>query len=63
MFARFQKLPIQAKGNLISIDVVGIERHGVLRPLVWETVVSAHGEWAGRDQDHRSAIESSTRFD
>jgi len=63
MFPRFQKLPIEAEGDLIPIDVVGIKRHGVFRPLVWETVVSAHGEWAGRDKDHRSTIESSTRLD
>lgn len=63
MFRRFQKLPIETEGDFIPIDIIGIKRDGVFRPLVWETVMTTHGEWAGRDENHRSAIESSAHLD
>src|SRR5256886_1997011 len=63
MFFRFQKLLIEAEGDFIAVNGVGIKRHGVFRPFVWEAVVTPHGEWTGRDENHRSAIPPSTSLD
>src|SRR6185295_5590764 len=49
VFLRFQKLPIETESDFILIDEIGIKRHGMFRPLVWEPVVTTHGEWTGRD--------------
>jgi hypothetical protein len=58
MFPHFQKLTIEAEGDFVLIDVVRIKCNGMFRLLVWKAVLTAHGEWTGRDEDHRSAIPS-----
>src|SRR6185295_5401677 len=63
MLLCFQKLPIETESDFILIDGISIKRHDVFRPLVWESVVTTHGEWTGRDKNHRNPIPSSAGFD
>src|SRR5262249_62136723 len=46
---RLQKIPVQTESDFIPINVVGIKRHRVFRPFIWEAIMTAHGEGAGRD--------------
>ena len=40
-------------GDLIPVDVEGIERDLVDRLLIGHRIVPAHGELPGRNEDHR----------
>jgi hypothetical protein len=63
LFLRIKKLPIEAESDFVLIYIIGIQRDAVFRSLVWEAVVTAHGEWTGRDENHRSVIPSSDDLD
>ena len=58
MFPYFKKFPIEAEGDFIPIDGIGIKCHGMCRSLVLRTIVTPHRERTSGDQHHRRAIQT-----
>jgi hypothetical protein len=58
MFPFFQKFSIEAEGDFIPVDGIGIQRHGMCRSLFVWTVITPHRERVSRDHHHCRAVQA-----